>query len=266
MASGGVGIKNYQDNGSFGTAKHSLISVNHFQLQLPVSKNKLGLSASFTPYTRRSFQAVQSGQKVSGLGAAQNMLNFQTIDKGNGGINRIEVGVGWKINRNIAVGYAASLYHASLKDEYTTDIADSSYTTVSNTIQTSGSGFGNRLGLYLTFPFGGGKHELNMGAVVDFPVEIKGKKVQQSLFVSGELNNENANNEKKLASGNIHLPLGVTAGITYKPSRRIAVLAESRFQRWTDYNNNLENIPADVKFTNRLKIGAGLKYYPIFSG
>ncbi len=263
MASGGVQIKNYQDNGSFGTAKHSLVSINHFQLQIPLSKDKLGLSASFTPYTRRSFGAVQDGRKMSGLGAVE---NFRVMDEGSGGINRMEVGVGWKINRNIAVGYAASLYHASLKDEYTTDVDDSSYTTISNTIQTSGIGFGNRLGLYLTFPFGSGKRALNMGAVVNFPVEIKGEKAKQSLFVSGNPGSEGSDNEKKLASGNIHLPLGVTTGVTFKPSRRFAILAEGRYQRWADYNNNLENIPAGVTFTNRLKLGTGLKFYPVLSG
>jgi hypothetical protein len=266
MASGGLQIKNYEDNSSFGVAKHSLVSVNHFQMQLPISKDKLGLSASFTPYTRRSFRAVQNGQKMSGSGAAQKMLNFQVMDEGNGGIDRIEVGVGWKINRNIAVGYAASLYHASMRDKYTTYVADSSYATISNTIQTSGSGFGNRLGLYLTFPLGGGRRELNMGAVVDFPVELKGEKAQQSLYVSGNPSSENADNERRLASGHIHLPLGITTGITFKPSRRVALLAEGRYQRWSKYSNNLENIPEHVNLTDRLKIGAGFKFYPVLSG
>ena len=266
MASGGIQANKFRGKDNLGTAHHSRIDVNSFQLQLPLSKGKLGLSLSFSPYTRSSFQTIKSGQKVVGSATGQKMLNFKTKDFGTGGINRYELGLGWKINSHVSVGYAASLYHASIKNDYTTTFADTSYTTVNNTILTSGAGFGNRLGTYLSFPLAGGSNQLNLGITVNFPVNLKSKKSEQKPYVTGNPNNKNSNGEKKLSSGSIHTPLGITAGVTYKPSRRVAVLAEGRFQQWSDYHNTLRSTPSNVSFTNRYKIGAGLKYYPFVSG
>lgn len=138
MASGGAQIRNFHGADHFGTAHHTLISLNHFQLQVPIKKNKLGLSVSFTPYTRTSYKSVQTGQELKN----NREVTYQTINNAAGGVDRYEVGVGWKINKNVSIGYAATIFHASIANNYTTTFSDNSYAPVSNKIIDSGTGLG----------------------------------------------------------------------------------------------------------------------------
>src|SRR5699024_11145918 len=55
-------------------------------------------------------------------------------------------------------------------------------------------------------------------------------------------------------------------GITYKPSPFVAISAEGRYQDWSHYYNELEQVHNDVVFKNRLKMGLGLQYFPVYSG
>ena len=267
MATGGIGIDNYNAEDNFGSASNSKLSVNHFQLQLPLYKDELGLSASFSPYTDVSYEIFDTNQRFVGTGGAQDTVNFQTVNVGEGGINRIEMGLGWKINENISIGYAASLVYASIDNQFTTAFDDTSYTLVNTTYQTSGSGWGNRFGAHVMIPsVGRDDDRLSLGLSVDLPVTIDAKRVQESPVVSPDPDDEDSDIEEELGTGDIKTPLGLTAGLTYEPSQRLAFTTEGRYQQWSNYENELTTPSGDVSFKNRLKVGAGLKYYPYVTG
>ncbi|MBN2732699.1 MAG: hypothetical protein JXR26_09740, partial [Balneolaceae bacterium] len=226
----------------------------------------LGLSVGFLPYTNTSFQITDSGREIFRRGSIRDTLNFQTINVGQGGLNRIEMGLGWRINQNIAIGYAASLMYASIDDQYTTAFDQRDYQAVNTTFQTSGSGFGNRFGAQLTLPsIGGGNNRLNLGMAVDLPTTIEAEKVQETTFVTQDPEDED-DTEAEIGSGEIRTPLGITAGLTFEPSQRIAFTAEGRFQQWSEYKNEVSITPQNIEFTDRLKVGAGIKYYPYVTG
>jgi hypothetical protein len=266
-ASGGLEIQNYSSEDNFGSATNSLVSLNDFQLQLPVYRGKLGVSASFSPYSRKAFETTDSGQQVIGSGSAADTLNFGTVNVGEGGINKIELGLGWKINNNIAVGYAASLLFASIDNGFTTQFASGAYQPVNTTLQTSASGFGNRFGAYLTLPsLTREDDQLNVGLAVELPVTLDGEKVQEAAFVSGDPDDPDSAIETTLASGDIKTPLGLTAGVTYQFGEQLALTTEGRYEQWSDYENELDQTVESVVFSDRMKIGGGIKYYPYFSG
>lgn len=271
MATGGVGIRNFSAEDNFGTARNSLIYVDQFQLQLPVYKNKFGISASFMPYTQAAFQVTESSTKIVGSGASQDTLLIDSQNIGSGGVNRIEIGFGWKINSNISVGYAPSLVYASIDNVFQTTIVDSTldpgtfYRPVRVTEQSSGSGFGNRFGVFVTVPSVAKEgDELNFGATLNLPVELNGERVQEENLASFGSNDE-ADGDITLAEGSIQLPLGLTTGITYKPSNRLALTTEALYQKWSNYKNDLKNENEQV-FTDRFRIGAGVSYFPFVTG
>lgn len=267
MASGGLKAETYHSSDNFGSATHSLVSINNFQLQLPILKGKVGVSASFTPLTEVNYEIFQSGEQIlSGVGT-QDTLNFRTVNVGEGGINQLEFGVGWRMHPNIAIGYAASLVSVSLDDQYTTVFDDNSYRPVNTTYQTSGSGMGNRFGAFLTFPGLALEDDLlSIGMTVRLPVNIDGERIQESTFISEDPNEGRSDIETKLGSGDITLPLGFTAGITYEPSQRLAFTTEGRYEQWSNYQNELETGSSVSTFTDRIKVGAGVKYFPFLSG
>lgn len=268
MATGGVGISNFSSEDNFGTAQNSLIYVNQFQLQLPIYKNKLGVSASFTPYTQAGFQVTESSTQIVGSGASQDTLLIDSQNTGSGGVNRIEVGFGWKINSNISVGYAPSLVYASIDNEFQTTIADSAnddgtfYRPIRFTEQSSGTGFGNRFGVFVTLPSVAKEDDqLNFGATLNLPVKLTGERVQ----VNNSASVGSGADDITLAEGSIQLPLGLTTGITYKTSDKLALTTEALYQKWSNYGNDLKNENEQV-FTDRFRIGAGISYFPFVTG
>lgn len=267
MASGGLKVDNYSAKDNFGSATHSLIAVNNFQLQLPLLKGKLGLSASFTPLTESNYEIFQTGEQVLTGQGTRDTLNFQTVNVGDGGINQLEVGVGWRIHPNIALGYAASLVYASLDDQYTTVFDDNSYRTVNTTFQTSGTGMGNRFGAFFTFPGLALEDDLlSLGLTLRLPVTIDGERIRESTYVSSDPNVEDSEIESRLGSGDITIPLGLTAGLTYEPSQRLAFTTEGRYEQWSNYENELTSPSAGTRYSDRVKIGVGMKYFPFLSG
>ena len=271
MATGGIGINTYRAEDNFGSAQNSLLYVDQFQLQLPIYKNKLGISASFSPYSRSAYQVAESGTKVVGDAGTEDNLEIESTNTGSGGVHRLELGFGWNINSNIAVGYAPSLVFVSIDNEFQTRVINTSpdpgtiYFPSTFTEQTSGSGFGHRFGTFFTFPsLLKEGDQLNLGATLSLPVDIDAERIQEDNRVSRKAD-EDEFDDLTLAEGSIKIPLGLTTGLTYKPSNKLALSTELLYQRWSDYENEVKNEDTGV-FTDRLKLGAGISYFPFTTG
>lgn len=272
MATGGVGITNFNAEDNFGSARNSLLSVNQFQLQLPLYKNKLGVSVSFSPYSSTAFQVLDSGSRIIGSGATRDTLNFQTQNTGSGGVNRLELGFGWKINNTLSIGYAGSLVFASIDNEFQTIIDNDDDPTnadpflpVSFTQQTSATGFGNRVGVYFSLPSVATENDrLSIGATINFPVDLSGERAQENIFESRDDDSE-TETDKTLAEGSIQLPLDITTGISYQPYNKMSFTTEALYQKWSNYENELSPAVNGV-FADRFKIGAGFRYFPFVTG
>ncbi len=261
VATGGVEFTGFYSEDNFGSAQHSLLGVNQFQLVLPLYRGELGLSIGFMPYTNTSYKLVESGRDIAG----QDTVNFVTRTFGNGGANKIQLGLGWRINDNLSVGYAASLVFASVDNIYSTFFQDrDSFQLVEYTLQTSGIGFGNRFGLYLNFPsLISENDQLSLGASFLLPVELDAERELESIVASQQENE--LNTEQELASGSIQLPMGFLAGITYQPNPKLSFTAEGLYQSWSDYENTLES-GVENALVDRFKIGAGMRYLPFVTG
>ncbi len=267
-ATGGLEMKNFYAEDNTGNANYSLLTVNNFQLQLPIYKGELGISASFSPLTETSFEVIQDGERMVQSGSAVETIDFTSANVGNGGINQLELGVGWRINDNVSVGYAGSLVYASIENRFTTSFTDSSFANqVSTTYETNGSGFGNRIGAFFSLPSLAKENDrLDLGLTFRLPVEFEAEKVIEAPFVSGDPEDENADVIEELATGNIRLPLGLTAGATYRTSNLLAFTVEGRYEQWSDFENELNAPPPGVEFTDRVKVGAGVRYFPYTTG
>src|SRR5699024_4757199 len=73
------------------------------------------------------------------------------------------------------------------------------------------------------------------------------------------------NNEHKVGEGSIKLPLGIMGGITYQVNPKFSLSAEGLYQQWSDYENKIKMDDREM-FTDRLKIGGGIRYNPVITG
>lgn len=268
LASGGLTIQNFSASDNFSTKEHSLLTIDRFQVVLPMKPNKFSVSLAMTPLTRSNFQLTNTESQVFGSGSRLDTLSVTTESQGNGGVNSLELGVGWRINNYISVGYAGSLVFASLDNGFFANFEDESFDDLRFDLKTNGTGFGNRFGTFITVPqLLGDRDQLNIGATVTLPVTITGERKQETDRRTGQTTQQTLVDDDGpgLGDGTIRMPMGLAGGLTYKPMPKLSVVTEGLYQQWSDFefefNPSRENV-----MTDRYKLGMGLRYYPFVTG
>lgn len=259
MATGGLSLNSYSARDNQTSSTNVLFNANYFQIQLPLYRDELGLSVSLNPITRTTYKDISENTIIRD--AFDDTLRYATENNGDGGVNRFEVGAGWKISPNVSVGYAGSLVFASIDNKVNVAFQDPAFQPVAFTRQTSGVGFGNRLGLYLEFPNVFNEDDaISFGGTVSFPVNLSGEKVEQTEKISGGgIESITIKDEVGLGSGDIRLPLELGAGVTYKYNL-ISVSAETQYEQWSDYRSDFDSNTNQL--VNRFKTGLGFRYNP----
>lgn len=263
LGSGGLKMKSYAISKNNNSVTNSSLSVNQFQLQLPILRKKVGISASFSPLTKSNFSSTQPGSKIVNRGAATDTLQYVLENERSGGANRAELGVGWNINDHISVGYAGSVVFLSQDNGYSANFAQREFRALDYKFETSGTGFGNRFGTLIQLPsvFSEGD-QLGIGLTVDLPITIDADKKQ----VSNSILQPPSDVDK--GSGDIKIPMKVSGGLSYRPGDLTLLAVEGLYQPWTNFRNelNTNTNPGNTKFVDRLKLGGGMQYYPYRSG
>lgn len=260
-ANGGFNLQGLRATDSQNSSGNLLLAANNFQLQLPLIRQELGISASFYPSTRSTFRTLSTGTIPGGPGDEDDVA-FETQSSGSGGINNLEVGIGWNINDFLAVGYAASLVFSSIDHEHATVFDSPLHQQVAFALETSGSGMGHRIGTWLSFSdLLRGEDALNIGFSAKLPVTLDARREEQNLL----LVTTDSPNLDLIEEGTIRMPLALTGGVTYRTSPVIAFTTEALFERWSDAEYTF-NASEEQMFSDRYKLGAGIRYHPFETG
>jgi len=263
LGSGGIGIQSYNASDANQSVKNTNFSVSQFQLQLPINRGKFGISGSFAPVTDASFRTFTEDTRFIGTGSQQDTVNIEMENRGSGGLNRAELGFGWKINSNISVGYAASIVFLSQDDGFTASFPQSFYRPANYTIESSGVGFGNRVGAFIQLPgVFKKKDQLGIGASVSLPVSVDAEQKQTGTISNGAFT---VTDELPNSDGTIKIPMKINAGVSYRPNNLMIVGLEGLYQGWSNYENDFKPSEEDL-FVDRYKVGMGMQYSPYLTG
>lgn len=261
-ASGGFNLQGLNAADNLASSGNLLLAANNFQLQLPLLREQLGISASFYPSTRSTFRTLSTGTITGDPGTPDDDVQYETRSTGSGGINNLELGIGWNITRHLAVGYAASLVFSSSDMEHATIFDSNQYQQVVFGLETSGSGFSHRFGTHISLPgIFREQDELNIGLTAKLPVTIDARREEQSLLVSTPV----PPGINLVEEGTIRTPLTLSGGVTWRPSPLIAFSTEMLFERWSDANYSF-SVPEEQMFSDRYKAGGGIRYHPYETG
>jgi hypothetical protein len=255
LANGGVGFNTYQSKDDFGQVQNTYLTINQFQLQFPVIRDELGVSVSLFPETESRFSAFNSYSRDPEF-VGGDTLRFESRFRGEGGLNRLEVGAGYKLNSYLSVGYAASLVFGQQRFANDVVFATPGHTPVSYDTRVFSLGFGNRVGLYGEYPNPFAANDaLTFGLMVSLPVNLTSERENTVTLGNTVLSEEVTGGSE---TGELRLPLEVTAGLTYYVNRVVLVTTEVQMQNWSDYRNFNGN--AENYLQNRVKFGTGFEY------
>jgi hypothetical protein len=258
-----VGIDNFKASDAVSTAKGSLLAVQNFQIAFPLMRNQLGASVSFTPVTRSDFQILNDGsfEPIDGLNL--DPIQYVSNTLGSGGVNRFEVGAGYRLASWMSVGYAFSANILSQEQENTLGFSNPDYSGAVTNRSIQGYGFGHRFGIFINKgSVIRNNDQISAGATVSLPVSIDGERsINTFRLVENSRKLIELNEGLPDRDGSIQIPLEFNAGLTYNLSRFVNVGTELKYQNWSSAEFSFSSAQESY-FKDRVRAGIGVQYHP----
>lgn len=258
LLNGGFTV-NYTDAvDDFSQAKSSQLKINTFQLQLPLIREKLGMSISLQPLTESRFSLSTNSEYIrpSNEFSPADTINYNIFTRGDGGLNKLEAGIGYQVHNNISVGYSASVIFGSTNAYRESAFFQSGYSFITENERTSYVGMGNRFGIYADYtrPFAGNDY-IAFGATLSLPVDLTTEITRNANY---------GNQQIPLADkrkGTSQLPIEYNLGLSYYANQYVMISTEALVQQWSNYENFSGFNEEFMK--DRVKLGLGFEYAAI---
>jgi len=244
------------------TAKNSIFAIESFHFAFPILRGKLGGSLSVTPLIRSDFRQQQRGFFPT-PGIPDESIEYLVNTTGSGGVNRFEIGLGYKLNNYLSLGYGFSANVLSLNEDVSPAFSDLQFLPTEFEREIEGYDIGHRFGLYA---FKGNlfkeEDQLSFGISLQLPISISADRyVTAFQIVDNRRTQLNLNENSPNSSGNVELPLEINTGLTYNFSRFTNITTEVLIQNWSDAEFTFNNTQQSY-FSNRVKTGLGFQYHP----
>ncbi len=241
-----------------GKASFSNLTVNSFQVQIPIIREKLGVSMSLMPVTESKYSVsldsefIRPGNEI----ALPDTIRYNIFTRGDGGLNRLEVGFGYQILKNLSVGYGASLIFGNKSDYKETAFYSTAYAFTTETERINSFGYAHRFGMYADFPSPFLSNDyIAIGATATLPVNLENKRLRTIAYGPNETEIEDR------VIGNTDLPFEYNVGLAYYPNAYLMLSSEMLFQQWSNYQNFSGFNEEFMK--DRVKLGLGFEYAAI---
>lgn len=264
-------MDNYIMQDSNSSARNALFAFDNFQVVVPLLRNRIGASVSFTPMTRSDFQSVNDGAFSPLTGIETDPVSFSNSVRGTGGINRFEAGLGLRLSSNFSVGYGFSANLLSQQQEKISTFSEGNFRNTVTDQSIEGYGFGHRFGAFFNKgEIFGSDDQISLGATVSLPVSIDAERTASAfrtlsdprVVTGGGIPTQiDLSGPSSVRDGTVKLPLEINAGLVYNFSRYVNVATEVQFQDWGDAEYSYS--PAQEAFyKDRTRAGIGFQYHP----
>ncbi len=258
-----VSMMNYNARDQFNSSRKALFAFEQFQLVLPLMRNRLGVSLSFTPVTRSDFQRITEDSFVPVGGIQLDEVDYLTNTQGSGGVNKFEFGAGYRLMDNILVGYSLGAYILSQNQEVTAAFSDITYRSITYNRDIEGYSFSHKFGLFANKnSLFGSDDQLALGATVTLPVTIDANRsVSAFRTINGQRTLVELDQAGSAVDGTVKLPMEINTGLTYNLNRFVVLSAETLIQYWDDAEYSYNSVQ-EAYFKDRMKTGFGIQYHP----
>lgn len=257
-ASSGFNLSQFRATSQSNNSVNQLLEAGYLQFTFPIMREKVGVSASLYSVTRSNYRFVTVDSTAA---SPTDMINYASDIRGSGGVNKLEFGLGWNINKYVAIGYAPSLTFVSQNNSEDVFFNQSGYGTSNSDSKITGTAMGHRFGALFTFRrLFRSNDRISFGAAATLPVTIDAEeRTTVTKFVNGQEQEVLLRDPKK---GKITLPVELNAGLTYYPTSLVNFSAEGLYEQWSNYESAFDPGNELSYMTDRIKAGIGVEYHP----
>lgn len=235
------------------------LETGYIHLLLPVKPGKIGLSVGLYPVTRANYRSVNAN---SFMNTPTNEIEYTNEVQSFGGMNKFEIGIGFKVGENFSFGYAPSVAFLTLKNSEALDFNVLGYLDHSQETDYSGAAFAQRFGFTGTFTnLFSDEDRFSIGGSINLPYTLEVSKDFTSIKNVEGFDQEVKLNEGVDEKGDITMPFEATFGVGYAPSIITNFSIEGQIQNWSGFENELDR-SSELLMNDRFKIGFGGQYHP----
>lgn len=242
-------------------ANSTLVGFDRFQAQIPVIRERLGVSAGLYRSTDVRYSLVDTNSIVLPTADSVSVVDYFTSVTGVGGINRLELGFGLRVTDNIYVGYAPSLKFGIIDEDNQILFQSSLFTPVRYNERTRYAGLAHRFGTMIILPrIFSSNDQIVFGATATLPTELTARRKVNTRILTGQIINDlELIPESDFGSQNVTYPFETTIGLSYFASRYTLFAAELHYQQWSELN--AFGSDDSIEFMkDRLRLGFGFEY------
>lgn len=242
-------------------ASSTLVGFDRFQVQIPVLRERLGVSAGLYRTTDVRYSFVDQNSIVLPTADSLSVVDYRTSVTGTGGINRLELGFGLRLTDNIYVGYAPSLKFGVVEEDNQILFQSSLYSPVRYDERTRYRGLAHRFGAMVILPrVFSANDQIVIGATATLQSELEARRRINTRILTGQvLSDLELIPENEFGEQNVTYPFETTVGLSYFPTRFTLFAAELHYQQWSELNA----FGSDDKLAfmkDRLRLGFGFEY------
>ncbi|TNE73657.1 hypothetical protein EP331_03885 [bacterium] len=232
------------------SSSYSDFNARDLGLIFPIDKGKLSLSTSLNTLSYVNYRGQQS----------QTLLNDTTLIvsefSGTGGLNSLQLGVGYAISKYVSIGYSPSFIFGSIKHDMITAFQDYTYSSTLQGLNTYYSGFAHEFGVIFHKNELRSKYDrLVLGATFKLSTDLSTRLYQKATIISSGSEQPITT---ELNKGTTKFPFSVKVGATYYWNRNWITATDILYENWSSTNAP----SASYSYNDRLRIGGGFMYAP----
>ena len=249
----GMSLQNakFKENGIKTNANNSTVDYIAMQFRL---WDGVGMTFGFLPYSIVGYN-MNKTQSISTDEYGNEISSLSTYT-GDGGLQQVFVGLGYKVFNNLSIGANFSYFYGEISHSVNTMFNNTSASSSVRADKLEISDYKLDFGLQYTQLFGK-KHAVNLGLVYSLGHDLNGKGYNfKETYVSG-ITYPMTQTVDTIQNA-FSLPHSFGIGATYVYDKRLTIGLDYTLQQWEDVK--FFNEPG--KFVNRSKISVGAEYLP----
>ncbi|MEO1479502.1 MAG: hypothetical protein AAFV01_13085 [Bacteroidota bacterium] len=235
--------------------------LNAIQLAFPLLNRKLGLNVAYRPYSRVNYRAIRTDSFSPTDGT--DPLDYQINYEGDGGLQEIQAGVGYRITTNVLVGASINAFFGNIDYLQRTEFPTSFiFEETRSTESVRVAGVTGTVGVLASTPrLFGESDALSFAATARLPARLRGERVE-TIGISLDRDTLATS-----ADGSLRLPMELAAGIAYAPSNALQFAVDTRYEPWGSQFESDFVLGGFVPGGNddlrdRWRVGGGLEWRP----
>ena len=242
---------NFKEGAVQTNAKNS--TVDYLAMQFRLFK-KMALSAGFLPYSIVGYNMGQTNEV--GSDDYNNPIHASDTYTGDGGLQQVFVGLGYKVFENLSVGMNFSYLYGNITHSVATVFNNSNAFSSLRTDKIKVSDYKLDLGVQYTQDFGE-KHKVNLGAVYSYGHDLHSTGYKYKETFSSQTSSIQTQTVDSIQNA-FSLPHTFGVGATYVYNNRLTVGLDYTLQKWAD----IKFFNQQGAFNDRKKISFGAEFVP----